>query len=811
MLTEETWNKLVQGVRDGSYGLLLGAGFSMSSHSRDGRELPSAGVLAVELANHLGHEPPLAERYGIKGISQLAAQTPDLFRDFLVSRFTRCTPGTAPLALPEQRWRCIYTLNVDDVVENAYTAKRSAAQTLNVYTFRSNFERQIDPDNLQIVHLHGSAAHASDGFVFTPSEYGGNTANVSSWWRVATDELATQPFLVVGCSLLEEDLEHYFSLRMGAKETDQLYPSIFVTRKSDAVLRGQCERYGFALCEVAADAFFAELAERVAKAGGPRVRKLPAQITNSRNTRVFRRQWLQILRTELPIPVASVPPLLSGQEPKWSHLLSDQVVWRTDTERLVTRTSKWFDKPKLTLDLVCSAAGNGKTCSLMDAALKISETCNVFWFDGQERLDAAAACSYLAELAQPCVLMVDDLAAHVHQVNALLEELRKHQLACRIVGAYRQHSEQLVKGTLGRSHMESSELAPINSDESLRVIAGAREAGALGLAARLSDATLAGKIAGKPLLEGLLEVAAPEPLVRRLSHELSEFSTSTQQVYVTTAIVHSLGQGFKVSLAMRAAERGSSDVNRAVAEARGCILREYRQSEAILRTRHRVLAERLVDALPEATVFEAASRIAIALQPYANRKTIQQGLPESRLAAALFNYNDFVGRRMRGSALRFYDTIAKDWQWNSRYWEQRAICLVDLGDLDSARSCAETAVGIEPHPHSLTTLARVLFRVAEHGKYADETKTVDVALRYCTDAVHSGRGRVEIHPYDVGIRGASKFVEHASRTAIDLRGWPAWDVIRALRNGLEQKFITPMSRELCERADIAAARFGVKF
>jgi len=84
-LSEETTDLVLDGVRHGTYRILVGAGFSSSSKDATGQSLPLAGRLAIETAAHFG----LPDRYAL---GQLAnAIEPTSFSEYLVRRFSGCS------------------------------------------------------------------------------------------------------------------------------------------------------------------------------------------------------------------------------------------------------------------------------------------------------------------------------------------------------------------------------------------------------------------------------------------------------------------------------------------------------------------------------------------------------------------------------------------------------------------------------------------------------------------------------------------------------------------------------------------------
>ena len=98
-----------------------------------------------------------------------------------------------------------------------------------------------------------------------------------------------------------------------------------------------------------------------------------------------------------------------------------------------------------------------------------------------------------------------------------------------------------------------------------------------------------------------------------------------------------------------------------------------------------------------------------ALAPSVNRRTIIDQTPEAMLAGRLFNADKVVRLMLGDNSERFYEETKFKWEWNSRYWEQRAL-LIQTSDIDTAIFYARHAVAIEPHPFPWTTLASLLLK-----------------------------------------------------------------------------------------------------
>ena len=167
-----------------------------------------------------------------------------------------------------------------------------------------------------------------------------------------------------------------------------------------------------------------------------------------------------------------------------------------------------------------------------------------------------------------------------------------------------------------------------------------------------------------------------------------------------------------------------------------------------------------------AAIFDAFVSLASAISPRVNPGTIRKRMPEARLAARLFDFDQIVSPMLGDLAQKFYETVQDDWQWNSRYWEQLALLHLErysaaepdglmTHELRLALGHARHAVAIEDHPLTLTTLAKLLFTsVAANGSRGTE---LEDALKHLGRAIdrEKTRDRISIHPFVVLFRGVS--------------------------------------------------------
>jgi tetratricopeptide (TPR) repeat protein len=181
-----------------------------------------------------------------------------------------------------------------------------------------------------------------------------------------------------------------------------------------------------------------------------------------------------------------------------------------------------------------------------------------------------------------------------------------------------------------------------------------------------------------------------------------------------------------------------------------------------------VIAERILFRRDH-SLMEAFQLLSRAIAPHVNRKAIMRRSPESRLAGRLFDFDTVVKPLLEEQAEEFYLSVQKQWEWNSRYWEQRALLIADR-DLDTALRYARHAVAIEEHPFPLTTLSKLILKSMEIRENRD--RAYGEAFDYLTKAIEieARRQRIRVHPFATLLSGTARYLELGGELSLEQGG-----------------------------------------
>ena len=148
MIDPDLLPRVIAGIRNGRYSLLLGAGFSATCKDAVGRNLPVGQTLADEIAIDFG----LPKGYSL---AQLSTAIGDKLDAYLTRRFTGCAPSPGVSSVPAFAWQHIFTFNIDDALVSAYEGEATVSK-----------ERRDTPIEALMTHRSGRRVFLS----FTSTE-----------------------------------------------------------------------------------------------------------------------------------------------------------------------------------------------------------------------------------------------------------------------------------------------------------------------------------------------------------------------------------------------------------------------------------------------------------------------------------------------------------------------------------------------------------------------------------------------------------------------------------------------------------------
>lgn len=747
----------------GDYNLLLGSGVTLDSRNGYGELLRSADTLRRDLCKLTGaHETTSLTRvYPLLTAPQVKRE--------LVDRFSNCKAGPSVMNLPHFLWRRLFTFNVDDVIENIY-APAGNKQELVPLNFDAEFEPTPDRAELQAVHLHGWVQQPSAGFVFSLNEYAQSMRALNPWMHLLSEILATEPFIIAGTSLNEVDLEYYLSHRNQATPRRGRGPSLLIEPNPDVVTRKDCERFGLTLIPEGFGAFMEWLHHEfptppnVSDLLVPDITGLFSPGLSPANTLRFFSDFELVAAGDRPLsPTPS--PFLYGREPQWVDLDQHIDIERQDNAIIQERVSRSFTvKTQPRLILLSDDPGTGKTTTIRRVAHTLARSGTpVIAIHTLARIDISNAIACLKHATSQILLLADGFADHAEQI---LELLADPAVAANVVvlATERSYRQEYLDLVLGDYRYIKSRLSALTSNECRQLLERYRQFGLVG--AQLAVKTPRGfakRLQGEPVAVSVCQILNDfRPLDAIVASLWDAADADNRLAYLSVALAqHCYSAGLRYSI-LQAILGSKRPVDRFLGNNVPLRLTINADQDDFVVAINAIIAERILrrtvrhDANILLSTFNG---IASALVAHVNRRAIMQRSPEARLAGRLFDADKIVRPLLGPNADDFYTSAQKDWEWNSRYWEQRALLVAET-DLSTSLQYARHAVAIEQHPFPLTTLGKILLKRMEvvpeerDNMFAEAFEKLTAAIE--REVVHS---RITVHPFSTLLSGASRYLE----------------------------------------------------
>ena len=798
--------RVIDGIRDGQYTLLLGAGASIGATSQNGQPLPSGQAFAQELVQALqmdiAPDTPLA--YVWDAAAHKSGSEQFLRKTLSAPRFLGCHPATHHQLVPTFAWKRIYTFNIDDVIPASYKVS-GALQTPIPIHFDEDY-KDADPvsDECQVVFLHGSEFFPDRPLVFAPPAYAATVTRQHTWWHVFAAAFVSEPFIVIGTSLREPDFETYLAWKRRPPQPLGP-PSLYVSPRLDDAIIATCARLGLTPVQMSGEEFLTLLAISVINRERISVRRArtfrsPSIVSVTRDISALAtlaRQFLVVNNRE-SWPSVNRPPekFLEGHSPLWEDIESTRDVALGIVAKIVNQARSFFDRSDpgepIRMLIVEGTAGSGKTTAIMRAAAGIADLgIDTLFFVGHDRLrdevlaEAARRLPPTGRLA----VVIDDIGDHIHQARRFIANYPTNAGRCFLLSATRSARRRFIETNL--TDLFEPRFEPVERllpAEALELEGKLRAAAKLGRFAGRTSAELMQQFVttngtgwGGQLLVILLQVVPGGIFSDRLASEWKSLEDEDVRIfYGTICIAAACGVPIRSPVVFRALH--GSDTRRIFSEVFSGSMRALVEwfGQEFVRPRHRVIAEETVRrCMDRDELFQISYRLALALSPYVSRDTIMKRTPEARLARELMDMDGVVIPALGTEAEAWFAALEVGWGWNSRYWEQRALAAMKARRYKRARDFAEQAVGVERHPLPMTTCALVNLASVEHDEHLDRGECEALfqeAIQLLDDAIRTGLswGFMDMHPYHI-------LLSHSVRVAHKLTG----EIPEALRTKLE--------------------------
>lgn len=594
--------------------------------------------------------------------------------------------------------------------------------------------------------------------MFSFTDYAAITRDLNSWMHLLSEILATEPFIIAGTSLSESDLEYYLSKRTDSSPKRGVGPSFLIDPSPDTITRAYCERHGLHLIENTFEGFMRWLnsefptAPTVAELIIPKSQQLFGQhIPKQSILKLF--SGFRLMSHSQLQRGNELSAFLFGAEISQNDLDRGLDISRTDNGTIQNDIDMAVrHKLSCKVHVVLDEPGGGKSTLIRRVGHDlVGLGVPVLEWQGTSRIDTRNCIECLSGCVGTVLVLVDNFADHAEQV---LEIVTASECAGKIVvlGADRIYRSEHISTVFAGINVSRHRVRDLSPSELRQLIESYTRFGLVGVHEAVHDPSkFASGLTGDPIAVAACRILNQfEPLEHIARSMWAAANDDVRFAYLAAALArHCDARGVQYSI-LHAAIAPSKVLSDLFTTSVSLRLIDTGPNDDYVVPINATIADVILKSRADAgddLVYRAFCQLADELAPHVNRSTIKMRTPESGLARRLFDVDSVVRPLLRSKTEAWFTHCHNRWRWNSRYWEQRAL-LVSEVDPDLALRYARHAVSIEVHSFTLTTLAKILFKVDERHGYMDDNLFGE-AVELLENAIYREqyRSRITIHPF----------------------------------------------------------------
>lgn len=418
--------------------ILLGAGASITSTSRIGGSIPLGWETSKKLVEEIGEKfnnDALKDAYEAAKASLGVLQVEKIFNEL----FKHCIPSNEYKELAKYRFPRIYTLNIDDAFERAFSEVNGQDQDRRLEVKR-RFDHVYETDPLfqetQLIKLNGDINVPNDGYVFSTEEYAQGSVRAPVWYEEVARDYTKFTFLFIGTSMDEPLFWHQvetYKTKISGTSIQGFLIAPGLSQVKKASLNSAKINY--------IDGTFSDFIDWLKKEF-PTPPDAIAHIKNT-NPRLLTlgtgselrkddlfsglikvdRESLSKLNYEAD-RISKIREFYKGFKPVWSDILDLVPAFLNNTASFYKRFFEEVDPVPLNLYVVLGAAGCGKSTALKQVALRLSEgkTNTVYFLEEYKvRLDELVR-ELDTKNEEPYFLIIERLADFSTQISKIIED-----------------------------------------------------------------------------------------------------------------------------------------------------------------------------------------------------------------------------------------------------------------------------------------------------------------------------------------------------------------------------------------------------
>ncbi|MCX6009729.1 MAG: hypothetical protein NTW48_06835, partial [Chloroflexi bacterium] len=630
----------------------------------------------------------------------------------------------------------------------------------------------------------------TDNLIFSITEHLKAVTTRKTWHPVFGDEYQGEPFIIIGAKIRDE-IDFAGSIRLGNKSKYLLgRPSIIVLTEITELQRREFRKFGLLPIKCDAKTFIEKLIPDVVSLDAKLARLVvPGSYpTLPFEAKVFLEQFraLKVNKEEQITPFGH--DFYAGYEPIWADILNEYDV-RFEAVDNICEDLASIIKSDIDQKIyyISGDPGSGKSALLLRIARDlIALGKDVFLFRNEERLGVNSALWWLKH-SPNTILIFDNIADFLGEIGQLCELCRTDKVRLVIIANERTRREGVILDELEYKFLQKytkTRLGYLSDSDIDKLIDKLKSQGRLGKITRKfpgEQKYYFSKTSNRQLFPAMADLEGGQGFVRRITKEYHNDikSQELKHLYALVCISHSLGYALPITIASSAVGISVNKISDEVSS--GQLFRIVVFDSKGLKARHRVIASNIVEKVfSNNERYELVKNLAIHLSPHISISAIQQKTLYYRIVKELMDERIILDWLDQVLAQRFYAELLPYYDWDARYWEQRALAELRMNHLDPAMSFAETALHRNRDPFTLNTLGHVLLETACSLDYSGTAGTLDLywkGVENLRESLDIGQGRFP-HPYNTFFAHTLPYVklhfknEEISRDII--REWEWW-------------------------------------
>ncbi len=706
---------LLKAISDNRVILFLGAGFSHDASNRLGNHIPSGMELADQIWNLLDYDDP----YNGTDLGKLYAnmlnsgKKKDVISSFLEDRLLCDSVPPNYDVLTKVYWRRIYTLNVDDLLEQTY--KRNDSPKLDIITYPNDDPKERDQflDRVQLVHLNGKLPCNPNDLTFSPSQHSKRMIFDTELYNEFVQEYAINPTIFIGTKLDEPLLYHCIQARKarGVGISEQRSKSFLISPNiNEAEKDYLLHTFNIIAVKGKTNSFLEWLDENVGnfpdrlkileKKAPYMVQALTAEPSMVKKSLIEFSKYFHRVPDSIPRGSSS-SQFLQGTTPKWEDILLNLDAPREITDAIMRHIVQQLkETDEFSIVAILGYAGCGKSTILRRLGLTLSQAGEPVSLTNSEELPSLEVISdALESFEDRAVLLFDNAEAALGYLPSLSRCMSSHKKPPIIVIASRINDFDRRMGRFsGSLHITEMRVPNLTRNEMISIIKVLEDNSLLGKLQGMNDHQRIEAFenqAEKQILVAMRDATSGTGFDNIITDEFESLvPEEAHTLYLCAALATEAGFRLTEQELLGCSRLTPAETLHILRRNLNNIIVRSGSDDNLLMIRHRYIADYIV------TSVASPNRLQIAYTQLL--LAIQIGRRESKaekLYRKLINHSIIYGRFENNleEARKIYRSIQRKYNNNPHFWLQYGSLEMTYGSLNLAEAYLNSAESLDAH------------------------------------------------------------------------------------------------------------------